>query len=101
MGSAFKGLLRFGNAASPHTWVLGKKASAGMDFGGQAFGAYDKNYQPTDVEAAPSPTVDNTAYAARDNIRRRAAKAQGRDSTIRTSSMGAPYTGAPAKLLGG
>jgi len=101
MGSAFKGLLRLGNNVSPHTWVLGKKASAGMDLGGQAFGAYDKNYQPSDIAAAPSPVNDAGAYVARDNIRRRAARAQGLNSTIRTSATGAPYTGAPATLLGG
>lgn len=99
MGSAVKGLLRLGN--KPNEWLFGKKTARSMDFGGQVGGAYDSDYKPAEIEAAPSPVNDAPAYVARDNIRRRAAKAQGRDSTIRTSSTGAPYTGAPARLLGG
>lgn len=101
MGSAVKGLLRLGNNVSPHTWVLGKKASAGMDLGGQAFGAYDDQYKPADVVAPPTPINDNAAYQARDRVRRVAKKAQGIDSTVKTSPTGAPYTGTPSRLLGG
>jgi hypothetical protein len=99
MGTAIKGVLRLGN--KPNEALFGKKAARSMDLGGQLGGAYDSDYKPTDIAAAPSPIVDSQAYVARDNIRRRAAKAQGRDSTIRTSPTGAPYTGAPARLLGG
>jgi len=101
MGSIFKKATKFANSASPHTWVVGKKASASMDFGGQALGVHDDRYQPEDIAAAPSPQVDDQAYVQRDRIRRMAKKAQGRDSTVRTGSTGAPYTGQPAKLLGG
>lgn len=93
--------LRFGNSIMPHTWVLGKKASMGMDLGGQVAGAYDDQYKPTDIEAAPSPINDAEAYTQRDRVRRVAKKAQGVSSTIRTGGTGAPYTGAPATLLGG
>jgi len=102
MGTLIKKAARAGNAVSPHTLILGKKVSAGMDLGGQALGAYDANYQPTDIPAAPSPvTSDAPAYEARDRIRRIAKRAQGVGSTVRTSSAGAPYTGQPASLLGG
>ena len=81
--------------------VFGKKTFSGIDLGGQVLGQYDSLYKPTDVQAAPSPIVDDQAYAARDRVRRIAKKAQGLQSTIHTSSTGAPYTGAPASLLGG
>lgn len=82
--------------------AFGKKTFASIDLGGQVLGQYDELYKPDAVEPAPSPLdTGGEAYTARDNIRRRAAKAQGRDSTIRTSALGAPYTGSPAKLLGG
>lgn len=101
MGSPIKKLARLGNNISPHTLILGKKASMGMDFGGQVLGAYDDQYKPADIAAPPSPVNDAGAYAARDNIRRRAVKAHGQASTIRTGATGAPYSGAPATLLGG
>jgi hypothetical protein len=101
MGSIFKKANRLANKMQPHTWVMGEKASAGVDLGGQLVGAHDAYYQPEDIAAAPSPQVDDQAYVQRDRIRRMAKRAQGRDSTIRTGSTGAPYTGAPARLLGG
>lgn len=53
------------------------------------------------VVAAPSPNnIDNSSLAARDRVRRAAKRAQGLDSTIRTSPAGAPYTGQPKSLLG-
>ena len=101
MGSPIKKLARISNQFQPHTLILGKKVSAGMDLAGQALGAYDANYQPTDVAAPPSPVNDAPAYTARDRIRRMAKRASGQQSTIRTGGPGAPYTGAPATLLGG
>jgi hypothetical protein len=101
MGSVFKKAGKLAGKMQPHSWVLGEKASKSLDFGGQLVGAYDDQYKPAEIEAAPTPIVDDQAYVQRDRIRRIAKKAQGRDSTIRTSSTAAPYTGAPAKLLGG
>lgn len=101
MGSLVKKAARLGNAVSPHTWVLGKKASMGMDFGGQVLGAYDEQYKPEDIAPAPSTINDASAYTQRDRVRRIARKAQGQGSTIRTGGTGAPYTGAPSTLLGG
>jgi len=101
MGSIIKKATKLGNKASPHTWVMGEKASAQYDLGGQLTGAHDERYQPEEIAAAPAPQVDDQAYVQRDRIRRMAKRAQGRDSTIRTGATGAPYTGAPAKLLGG
>ncbi len=58
--------------------------------------------RPETIDAAPSPAgIEGDAYQARDRIRRMARKAQGQPSTIRTGATGAPYTGAPSKLLGG
>jgi hypothetical protein len=101
MGSIFRKAGRLANKMQPHTWVMGERASANMDLGGQVVGAHDKYYQPEDVAPAPSPQVDDQAYVQRDRIRRMAKRAQGQPSTVRTGSTGAPYTGAPAKLLGG
>ncbi len=101
MGSIIKKATRLGNKASPHTWVMGEKQSAQYDLGGQLTGAHDALYQPENIEPAPSPVNDAPAYQARDRVRRMARKAQGQPSTIRTGATGAPYTGAPAKLLGG
>lgn len=100
MGSLIKKAARLGNKASPHTWIVGSKASAKMDFGGQILGAWDRYYQPETPDAPPSPIVDNEAYVQRDRIRRMAKKAQGRDSTIRAGSLARPYTDSPASLLG-
>lgn len=100
MGSLIKKHARRANKLQPHTWVMGEKASADIDLAGQLVGAHDANYKPEEVEPAPSPNVDD-AYIQRDRIRRMAKRAQGRDSTIRAGGTGAPYTGAPAKLLGG
>jgi hypothetical protein len=99
MGNAVKGLLRLGN--KPNELLFGKKTARSMDLGGQVFGAYNSDYKPDEVATAPSPIVDADAYAARDRTRRMAKRALGRDSTIRTSPTGAPYTGEPARLLGG
>lgn len=101
MGSVFKKAGKLANKMQPHTWVMGEEASRSVDFGGQLVGAHDDAYKPTDIEAAPSPVVDDQAYMQRDRIRRIARKAQGQQSTIRTSAASAPYTGTPAKLLGG
>ena len=57
MGSSIKKLARLGNNVSPHTLILGKKASMGMDFGGQVLGAYDDQYKPADIEAANRTVV--------------------------------------------
>ena len=55
----------------------------------------------TAIRSAPSPSgIDSSSYLARDQIRRLARRAQGIDSTIRTSSTGAPYTAQPKTLLG-
>lgn len=83
--------------------AFGKKTFSSIDLGGQVLGQYDDLYKPADVSADPPPSpiaADTEAYAQRDRIRRIAKKAQGQQSTIRTSSTGAPYTGAPATLLG-
>ena len=99
MGNAVKKLARLGN--KPNEWLFGKKTARSIDFGGQVLSAYDSDYKPEDVAAPPSPIVDADAYTQRDRIRRTARRAMGRDSTIRTSPTGAPYTGQPATLLGG
>jgi hypothetical protein len=100
MGKAVKGLLRLGN--KPNELLFGKKTARSIDLGGQLFGAYNSDYKPEDVTPPPSPIDATTdAFTARDRVRRTARRALGRDSTIRTSPTGAPYTGAPATLLGG
>ena len=81
--------------------AFGKKTFSGLDLGGQILGQYDDLYKPEDIAAAPSPENSADAYTQRDRIRRVAKKAMGQQSTIRTGGTGAPYTGAPATLLGG
>ncbi len=96
---------RFLNKTMPHTWIMGEKASAGLDFAGQLTGAHDHYYQPADVQPIPDNTADaNTAAAtAADRARRLAKRAAGLDSTIRTSPSGAAaalYNPQPKTLLG-
>lgn len=101
MGSIFKKALQdpVGKLAGK---AFGQKTFAGLDLGGQVLGQYDNLYKPADIPAAPSQiNNDASAYEARDRIRRIAKRAQGIDSTVRTSSAGAPYTGQPTALLGG
>lgn len=99
MGTIFKKALQdpVGRVAGK---AFGQKTFSGLDLGGQILGQYDNLYKPADIAAAPSPSTDAPAYEARDRIRRMAKRAQGIDSTVRTSSAGAPYTGQPASLLG-
>lgn len=84
----------------PHSLLMGRKASASVNLAGQLAGSYDDLYKPAKVEAIPSPSNDTNAYAARDNTRRLARRAAGRDSTVRTGPGGAPYSAAPKTLLG-
>lgn len=100
MGSLFKKSQRIVNKTMPHTWIMGERASAGIDLAGQVTGAHDDLYKPQDVEAPPAPNPAG-AYIERDRIRRRISKALGQSSTIRAGSLAQPYTGAPARLLGG
>lgn len=82
--------------------AFGKKTFSSIDLGGQILGQYDDLYKPENVPAPESAAViEAGAYEQRDRIRRIARKAQGQASTIRTSSTAEPYTGAPARLLGG
>lgn len=56
------------------------------------------------AEVAPAlPFQDSTAAAnaSRDRERRLARRAAGRDSTVRTGSLGAPYSAQAKSLLGG
>lgn len=93
--------LAFGNKMNPHTWALGERQSAAMDLGGQIAGAHDDLYKPKAVADIPSPIVDSAAFTERDQARRLAKKANGRDSTIRTSPAGATlYSAQPKTLLG-
>lgn len=80
--------------------VLGKKFAATIDPAGQIVGDYDKLYKPTDVQPIPTDNTDANAYTARENARRLAMAAQGRDSTVRTSMAGSLYNAAPRQLLG-
>lgn len=48
----------------------------------------------------PTTDTESEGFAARDNMRRLVKRANGRDSTIRTSAAGALYTAQPQKLLG-
>lgn len=81
--------------------VLGKKVASSIDLAGQIVGDYDKLYKPKDVQDIPSPISDSAAFTARDQARRLARKANGRDSTIRTSPAGAAlYSPQPKTLLG-
>lgn len=100
MGSLIKKLGRISNKGNPHTWVMGEKASANIDLAGQLVGAHDARYQPQNVDAPPAPS-DAGALIERDRMRRRVAKAMGQPSTIKAGSLAQPYTGAPARLLGG
>lgn len=95
-----KNALQFGSKTHPHSWFLDKKTNASTDLGGQLTGAYDDLYKVKDQEPIPSPSVDNAAFTERDRTRRLAKRANGRDSTIRTSPQGAAYSGAPKSLLG-
>lgn len=99
MGFAKKAVA-FGSKLNPHSWFLDKRTNASTDFAGQVSGAYDDLYKPKAV--APIPNVDTTqpSYDAADIARRLAKKANGIDSTIRTSPAGALYTAQPKALLG-
>jgi len=81
--------------------VLGKKAFSNIDLAGQVIGQYDSMYKPKEVQDIPSPITDSAEFTARDQARRLAKKANGRDSTIRTSPAGATlYSAQPKALLG-
>lgn len=99
MGSPLRKLTKLANKTMPHTWIMGERASAGVDLAGQLTGAHDALYKPAAIAPAPALNTD-AAYLQRDRVRRMAQRAQGQASTIRTSSTGAPYTGAPKQLLG-
>lgn len=92
---------KIGNPAEyPVRKLLGDKTFSQLDLGGQVAGVYDDLYKPEKIEPIPTPNIDASANVERDRARRLARKAAGRDSTIRTSSQGAPYSGAPKSLLG-
>lgn len=93
-------VLRFANKTMPHSWFMSDKDSAKLDLGGQLFGAHDRNYRPKEVEPIPQIDMGSESNIERDRMRRTARRAAGRDSTIRTSSQGAPYSSAPKSLLG-
>lgn len=99
MGFAKKAV-GFLESLHPHSLAMGRKASASMNLAGQVAGSYDDLYKPAKVEAIPSPTTATNAYEQRDNTRRLARRATGRDSTVRTGPGGAPYSAAPKQLLG-
>jgi|SRR5881396_255138 len=98
MGFAKKAL-QFASKTQPHSWFLDKKTNASIDLGGQITGAYDDIYKVKDPEAIPTASTDGAASSQADFARRLAKKANGRDSTIRTSPAGALYGGSPAKSL--
>jgi len=98
MGKVFKTAAKIINR--PMTKVFGKKFTQKWDFAGQSLGVYDDT-KPIETAEVPSPMPNESPYLARDRTRRRAARAQGQQSTIRTGATGAPYTGAPSRLLGG
>lgn len=107
MGSVGRKLTKFANKTMPHTWVMGEKASAQYDLAGQVFGAHDDLYKPKDAPAIPTDDgtgndAEAAALIARDRMRRMARRANGLDSTIRTSPTGAAalYTAQPKQLLG-
>lgn len=99
MGKVVKTLGRFGN--KPNEWIFGKKLGRKFDPAGRALGIYKEPAAAAPEPEAPSPVTDDMGIIARNRMRRVAKKAQGAASTIRTGATGAPYTGAPSKLLGG
>jgi len=99
MGTIGKKLARF--STRPARIILGDKAQARLDPFGKAIGAYEKSAAAPEETETPAVIDPGAAYSQRDRIRRRASRAQGQASTIRTGGPGAPYTGAPSKLLGG
>jgi hypothetical protein len=95
-----KSFLKFTAKTSGLRALVGGEQFGNMDLAGQVFGVYDDRYKPKEVDATPSASVETQAYAARDNMRRLARRATGRDSTVRTGPGGAPYSAAPKSLLG-
>lgn len=99
MGKVISSVASFSN--KPREWVFGKKLARKTDLFGKATGIYKEPGAAAAPIEAPSPIVDDQGLLARNRVRRIAKRAQGQQSTIRTGSTGAPYTGTPKTLLGG
>jgi hypothetical protein len=97
-----KSFLKFQAKTSGIRALVGDKQFGTMDLAGQLAGVYDDRYKVKPIEPIPtdSPADQNAPGQAADFARRLARKANGRDSTIRTSPAGALYTATPKTLLG-
>lgn len=70
-----------------------------FDVVGNVLGLNKRGGGGGDDNQIPGPFMDPEAYLARDRLRRLAKKAQGQESTIRTS-VASPYNPTPKQLLG-